>query len=147
MDPVTQLDYFRKEHVDILRFLEKWDGTVSLITSKDDERRTKALSELREMQSELQAIRNHCYSEDRNLESAYRSYLKKEQFCTLTNKQQELGRLVQDMLRELQFATMDQIDNIAGLGRQLAELVRRHIVYEETLLNEIEQGLALQTKQ
>ena len=51
------------------------------------------------------------------------------------------------MLRELQFATMDQIDNIAGLGRQLAELVRRHIVYEETLLKEIEQGLALQTKQ
>jgi hypothetical protein len=33
------------------------------------------------------------------------------------------------------------------MGRQLAEFVRRHIVYEETLLSEIEQGLALETKQ
>ena len=146
MDPITRLDYFRKEHLDILRFLEKWEGAISLITSKDDERRTKALSELREMESDLHAIRNHCYSEERNLESPYRSYLKKKQFHTLTNEHQELGRLVQDMLRKLQFATMDQIDNIAGLGMQLAEFIRRHIGYEETLLNGIEQGLALEGK-
>jgi hypothetical protein len=62
VDPVVRLDYFRKEHLDILRFLDKWEAAVSLITSKDDERRTKALSELREMESELHAIRNHCYS-------------------------------------------------------------------------------------
>ena len=146
MDPITRLDYFRKEHLDILRFLEKWEGAISLITSKDDERRTKALSELREMESDLHAIRNHCYSEERNLESPYRSYLKKKQVHTLTNEHQELGRLVQDMLRKLQFATMDQIDNIAGLGMQLAEFIRRHIGYEETLLKGIEQGLALEGK-
>jgi hypothetical protein len=98
--------------LDILRFLDKWKAAGSFITSKDDERRTKALSELREMESELQAIRNHCYSEERNLESPYRSYLKKEQFHTLANEHQELGRLVQDIPLELQFATMDQIDNI-----------------------------------
>jgi hypothetical protein len=147
MDPVTRLDYFRKEHLDILRFLEKWEGAISLITSKDDERRTKALSELREMESELQAIRNHCSSEERNLESPYRSYLKKEQFHTLANEHQELGRLVQGILLELRFATMSQIDNIPGLGRELAEFVRRHIVYEETLLNEIEQGLSKPAEQ
>ena len=50
------------------------------------------------------------------------------------------------MLRKLQFATMDQIDNIAGSGIQLAEFIKRHIVYEETLLNGIEQGLALESK-
>jgi hypothetical protein len=147
VDPVVRLDYFRKEHLDILRFLDKWEAAVSLITSKDDERRTKALSELREMESELHAIRNHCYSEERNLESPYRSYLKKEQFHTLASEHQELGKLVQNILLELQFATMDQIDNIADLGRRSAEFIRRHIVYEETLLSEIEQGLALETKQ
>jgi hypothetical protein len=146
MDPATRLAYFRKEHLDILRFLDKWEGAVSLIISKDDERRTKALSELREMESELQAIRNHCYSEERNLQVPYRSYLKQEQFHTLANEHQELGRLVQNILVELQFATMDQIDNIAGLGRQLAGFVRQHIVYEETLLSEIEEGLALKSQ-
>jgi hemerythrin HHE cation binding domain-containing protein len=147
MDAGTRLDYLREEHLDILRFLDKWEGAVSLIASKDDARRTTALSELREMEAELQAIRNHCFSEERNLESPYRSALKKEQFHTLATEHQELGRFVQDIVLELRFATMDQTDNIAGLGRQLAEFLRRHIVYEEMLLSEIEQGLALETKQ
>jgi hypothetical protein len=143
MDPITRLDYFRKEHSDILRFLEKWEDALILITSKEDEQRAKALSALREMESELQVIRNHCYSEERNLESPYRSYLKNEQFHTLGNEHQDLGRLVQGILLELRFATMSQVDDIAGLGRQLSEFVRRHIMYEETLLDEIERGLSL----
>jgi hypothetical protein len=146
MDPLTRLDYFRKEHLDILRFLEKWEGAIHLIGSKDDEQRSQALGELREMESALQAIRNHCSSEERNLETPCRAYLKKEQFQTLANEHQELGRRVQDLLLDLRFATMDQLDNIAGLGRQLSDFVRRHIAYEETLLNEIEEGLALRTQ-
>jgi hypothetical protein len=95
MDPFIRLDYFRKEHSDILQFLEKWEDALSLIASKDDVQRTKALSDLREMESELQAIRNHCNSEERNLESPYRSYLKKEQFHIQANEHGELGRFAQ----------------------------------------------------
>jgi hypothetical protein len=62
------------------------------------------------MESELQAIRNHCYSEERNLESPYRPYLKEEQFHTLANEHQELGRFVQEILIELRFATADGPD-------------------------------------
>ncbi len=141
MDPKTQLQYFRNEHQDIGRFLEQFVAALNLIQSKQDARRSKGLSRLRELQPELEAIQHHCYSEEKSLESPYGAYLKNHQLETLRQEHERMGRLTQDVTAELQFATTNQTDKVMALGRELAQFVRQHIAYEETLLTEIEQGL------
>ena len=147
MDVATQLDYFRKEHNDILHFLEEWARALDLVTSRDDERRLRGLNELRAIEPDLLAVRDHCSAEERSVEVPYRSYLEKSQLEKLTSEHQEIGKLVQDILVELRFATVDQIEGIRNSGRQLSSVIRDHIAYEEKLLMEIEQGLATEAEE
>ena len=142
MDPCLQLEYFRKENQDIHQFLEKWERALNLLASKGDAQRMVGLSELRNMEGDLLAIRNHCYVEEHNVETPYRAYLQKAQLEKLRSEHEELGRLVQDFHSELRFATLDSTKGIAELGRQLAVFVRQHTLFEGKLLAEIEQGRA-----
>lgn len=142
MDPRLQLEYFREEHEDIRRFLDKWERALDFLASKDDARRTEGLSELRNMEADLLAIRNHCYVEEHSVETPYRAYLQNVQLEKLRSEHEQLGRLAQNLHSELRFATLNSIEDIATLGRQLAEFVRQHTLFERKLLAEIEQGLA-----
>ncbi len=142
MDPKTQLQYFRKEHQDIYRLLGQFGAALDLIHSQQDELRRKGIGKLRELQADLQAVQHHCDSEERSLESPYDAYLKRHQLETLRQEHERLGRLTQGIVAELQFATTNQTDNIFVRGQQWAQFVREHIAFEETLLMEIENGLA-----
>ncbi len=142
MDPKTHLQYFRKEHQDIYRLLGQFGAALDLIHSHEDELRRKGIGKLRELQAELQAVQHHCDSEERSLESPYDAYLKRHQLETLRQEHERLGRLTQDIVGELQFVTTNQTDNIFVRGQQWVEFVRQHIAFEETLLMEIENGLA-----
>jgi hypothetical protein len=144
MDPCLQLLYFRKEHKDIHQFLERWERALNLLVSKGDAQRSKGLSELRNMEGDLLAIRNHCYLEEHNVATPYREYLQKAQLETLKSEHEELGRLVQDLQAELEFATLDSTKGICELGRQLAKFIRQHTLFEKRLLAEIEQALKVQ---
>lgn len=146
MDPNTQLQYFRKEHQDIRRFLEQFQSALDLIGGRQDEERRKGLDQIRELQADLQAIQHHCYSEERSLEAPYGAYLEAHQLETLRREHERLGRLTQDMVAEFQFATTNQTGSIFKLGQELTQFVRQHMAYEETLLAEIEHGLAAQAR-
>lgn len=147
MDPKTQLQYFRKEHQDIRRFIEQFAAALDHVNGKQDEGRRRGLDELRDLQAELQAIQHHCDSEERNLESPYGAYLQTHQLETLRKEHKRLGRLTLGIVAELQFATTNQTQNIVGLGQEFTQFVRQHIAYEETLLTEIEQGLGAHGRQ
>lgn len=142
MDPKTQLQYFRKEHQDIYRLLGQFGAALDLIQSQQDDLRRKGIGRLRELQADLQAVQHHCDSEERSLESPYDAYLKRHQLETLKQEHERLGRLTQDIVAELQFVTTNQTDNIFVRGQEWAQFVRQHIAFEETLLMEIENGLA-----
>lgn len=142
MDPKTQLQYFRKEHQDIYRLLGQFGAALDLIQSQQDELRRKGIGRLRELKADLQAVQHHCDSEERSLESPYDAYLKKHQLETLRQEHERLGRLTQDIVAELQFVTTTQTENIFVRGQEWAQFVRQHIAFEETLLTEIEHGLA-----
>jgi hypothetical protein len=145
MDLRLQLEYFQNEHQDIHTFLEKWESALSLLASKFDAQRMRGLTELRNMETDLLAIRNHCSLEEHNLATPYRAYLQKEQLETLKNEHEELRILVQDLESELRFATLESTKSIAEMGRHLAEFVRRHTLFEGKLLAEIEQALEVQS--
>ena len=69
MDPKTQLQYFRKEHQDIHRFIGQFGAALDSFKVSRTNGAEKDRDELRELQAELQAIQHHCDSEERNLES------------------------------------------------------------------------------
>ncbi|HEV2387740.1 MAG TPA: hypothetical protein VGS20_10855 [Candidatus Acidoferrales bacterium] len=75
---------------------------------------------LREMEEEVRGIRNHCSSEERNVELRYSCYLRKGQLGRLKQDHEELGRLASTWAIELRFATLDQVNAAQAAGRQLA---------------------------
>jgi molecular chaperone GrpE (heat shock protein) len=138
MDVGTQLDYFRKQHADFLLFLDNWDKALQLAASSEDADCLRGLKMLREMQKDLEVIRGHCRSEERNIETPYHAYLDSGQLEKLESDHHELARLVTDLFRELHFATLYQTERVLTLGREFAGFTRRHILEEEKLLGQIE---------
>ena len=112
MDVHTELEFFRKEHTELMRFVDRWDRALVLLDSPEDQVRLQGLTELRELESELLALRGHCYSEQRHLESPYNAYLRRDEVDKLAEDHRELGRQVQDMLVVLRFATIDMTEGI-----------------------------------
>lgn len=147
MDPNTQLQYLRKEHQDIRRFLGQFGAALDLINVREPESRRQGLRQLRDLETQLQAILHHCDSEERNLEAPYGAYLQPHQLETLRQEHQRLGRLTPGIVAELQFATTNHIDSTYRLGQELTHFLGQHIAYEETLLTEIERGLTAQAHQ
>jgi hemerythrin-like domain-containing protein len=142
MDVTTRLDYFRKEHEDFLRFLEEWERALETTASKNPETVVKGLNRLRELQANLKAIENHCSSEERNVEGSCDEYLDEEKLEQLKKEHMELRRLVADLFSELRFATLYETEQAVATGREVAGFTRRHIQFEEKLLEAIEQKLS-----
>jgi len=147
MDVKTELEFFRKEHVELLRFLDQWARALDLLESPEDGPRLQGLTELRELESELLAVRGHCYSEERRLESPYGAYLKRDEAAKLAEDHRELGRQIQDMLVVLRFATIDQTEGIPARGKQLGEFIRQHLAFEEKLLRDLERSLVVEEEE
>lgn len=147
MDVGTRVDYFRKEHRDFARFLDDWELALELTASKDPQESLRGLNRLRELQPQLEALHNHCTSEERNAEGPYRAYLEKGQIDTLRTEHGQLTRLLGDLVSELRFATLYQTERACAVGRQVASFTRRHILFEEQLLTEIEQKLSKEAEE
>ncbi|MGH9703869.1 MAG: hemerythrin domain-containing protein [Candidatus Acidiferrales bacterium] len=140
----TELEFFRQEHVELLRFVDQWGHALGLLESPEDVARLQGLTELRELESELLAVRGHCYSEERHLESPYGAYLQRDEVAKLAEDHRELGRQIQDMLVVLRFATIDKTEGIPARGKQLGEFIRRHLALEDKLLTELERNLVVE---
>lgn len=142
MDVATRLDYLRKEHQDFLHFLEEWDEVLKRTASKDSEECVRGLNHLRELQPNMKALRNHCTTEESNVEGPYRGYLEKGQLEKLKKEHRDLSRMLEDLFTELRFATLYQTDRAINAGREVAVFARQHIQFEEELLAEIERKLS-----
>jgi hypothetical protein len=138
MDLRSQLDYFRKEHEDIQRFVEDWEDALKLAASEDDADRLRALAQLRQMETVLLGIREHCRAEQRTVESRLRAHQDDVSRVRLAQEHELLRQLTNDYLRELQFATLSRTGEVARLGIELLEQLRNHIAYETALLKQIE---------
>jgi hemerythrin-like domain-containing protein len=147
MDVGTQLEYFRKEHQDYLRFLDRFEPALAELASPEDRACLHGLKALRGMEGEIREIASHCSSEERAFEEPYRSYLKQGQLDHLEEQHQELRRLAGTWFAELRFATLDRTQAALGVGRQLAAFLCRHITLEEKLLAEIERKMSEEAEQ
>lgn len=147
MDVATRLNYFHKEHQDFLRFLDDWEMALDLTASEKEEQRLQGIERLRELRPELQALRDHCTSEERNIEEPYRALLEKGQIDLLRAEHEELTRLLTNLFSELRFATIYETERARVAGLRVSAFTRRHISFEEKLLGEIENQLAQETEE
>ena len=138
MDLRSQLQKYRQEHDEILRFLKVWENALNLAESQQDTERRRGLADLREMEKTFERIRQHSNEEEENLESPYGLYLEDGALQKLGEEHELLIRWNSDFCRELRFATIVRTDEVVALGRQLLEMLRHHIVYEEGLLKQIQ---------
>jgi hemerythrin-like domain-containing protein len=147
MDIATRMEYLRKEHQDIVHFLEEWDEVLAQTASKDPEECVRGLNHLRELQPNMKALRGHCSTEERNVEGPYREYLEEGQLEQLKKEHRDLSRMLEDLFTELRFATLYQTERAISAGREVSALARRHIQFEEELLGEIERKLSEEAEQ
>lgn len=147
MDVANHLDYFRKQHQDFLGFLNDWDLALDLIAGGDNDKTLQGLARVRALEPELQAIQAHCASEERNIEEPFHTYLPKNQVETLQAEHEDLTRLLGNLFTELRFATVGETDRALRAGRRVSEFTRRHIQFEEQLLDEIEKKLGQDAEQ
>jgi len=146
MDLRSRLDYFRKEHDEILRFLNAWEGALKMAASDGDDERRKGLTELRRFENELLSIQEHCHAEERTVDSPFQIYLDDVSLTRLAREHELLRQLSNDFLRELRFATLMRTNEVVRLGNALLEQLRRHIAHEAALLEQIEEGRAAEEK-
>ena len=147
MDVGKDLDYFRKERQDVLRFLDDWDLALDLIASDDNRKNLQGLDRLRALEPGLQTIQAHCASEEHTVEEPFHTYLEKGQIEALRTEHEELTRLLGNLFTELRFATLGQTSRTAIAGRRVSEFIRHHLQFEETLLAEIEEKLAREAEE
>jgi len=146
MDLRSRLEYFHKEHDEILRFLNDWESALKMAASDRDDERRKGLAELRRFENELLSIEEHCHAEERTVDSPFEIYLDDVSLARLAQEHELLRQLSTDFLRELRFATVMRTTEVVGLGNALLEQLRRHIAHEALLLRQIEEGRAAEEK-
>jgi len=146
MDLRSRLDYFRKEHDEILHFLNDWKNALKMAGGDGDDERRKGLAELRRFENELLSIQEHCHAEERTVDSPFQIYLDDVSLTRLAQEHELLRQLSNDFLRELRFATLMRTNEVVRLGNALLEQLRRHIAHEAALLEQIEEGRAAEEK-
>lgn len=147
MDVATRLDYFRNEHEEFLRFLRDWELTLEATASKNLKEVALVLNRLRQLQPRLQAIRNHCVSEERRVDVPYREYLHPHEILRLREEHLALGGMVSDLFAELRFATIYETHRARAIGQEVVNFARTHIEFEKTLLDAIERRLSEEAEQ
>ncbi len=141
MDLRYQLEFYRKEHDEILLFLKEWEDALNLAAGTGEAAPGQALQHLREMEPKLLEIRQHCREEEQNVESPSQIYLDDAALKRLRQEHETLEQLSDGYRGELKrLATPPPTDALVSMGRRLLAGLRRHIAYEEGLLKQIEEG-------
>ena len=147
MDLRYQLEFYRKEHDEILRFLKEWEDALNLAAGPGEEAPCQALQHLREMEPKLLEIRQHCREEEQNVESPSQIYLDDTALKRLRQEHETLEELSDCYRSELKFVCAPPpTDDLVSIGRRLLAGLRRHIAYEEGLLKQIEEGSEAEEK-
>lgn len=147
MEVRAQIERYRREHDEILRFLGVFEGVLTLAESKKVEDRRAGLAKLREMERKFVEIREHCAEEEQNLESPFQVYLDDSALETLHSEHDLLDELSLSFCSEVEvLTTPPPTQGLVGLGRQLAQKLYRHIAYEEGLLKQIGDGSEAEEK-
>lgn len=129
------LRHFHEEHAEILEFLNDWEQALRLAASEDPEQRCDGLRRLREMRGRLSGIQRHCQEEEQSTRSAFRLYLDDEMCAQLRTEHDALEQLSDDYLEELEAVTAPPpAGQLVAVGHRLVEQLRRHIAFEEKLL-------------
>jgi hemerythrin-like domain-containing protein len=147
MDLQLELERYRREHDQILRFLKEWEAALQGAASESDERRCQGLARLCELEPQLAAMVKHCEEEEKTLDSRFQLYLDEQAIEHLRREHaqlRELGRSYTHLLRIL--TATPPTRSLVDLGQQLVGQLRRHIAYEEGLLKQIEDGSTAQGK-
>jgi hypothetical protein len=140
MDLRSQLDKYRQEHEEVLRFLKVWEGALTLAGSGQDGERSKGLAELRGMEKRLERIRQHCDEEGEDAESPFVLYLPDAELKQIREEHEQLAHSSSDFQRELTYATTSRTTEMVQSGRQLLAMLRQHLVHEEELLKRIQEA-------
>jgi len=138
MEPCEHTERLRKEHLEILRLTERFEGALSLASREDFTARQIGLAELRGLQHGLIGISQHCSSEDGLLESEYHRHLDAQKYHRIRTEHEGITRLIASLLRELPFVTADSVVDMVPRGEDLVERIREHVAYEEEMLGYIE---------
>ncbi len=147
MELHNQLKHFRKEHDEILHFLEEFGAALSLAGATEKETRRIGLEQLREMEAKLAEIREHCSEEEKNVESPFRLYLDDFALEDLHGEHEFLEQLSHAFCTELEIVTgPPPTEVLVRLGQQLLGELRQHIAREEGLLKQIADGSEAEEK-
>ncbi len=147
MELRNQLQHFRQEHHEILRFLRDWDEALQLAASEKTDERRKGLAQLLEMENKLIEIREHCREEEHSVESPFQLYLDDGAFEQLRREHDLLEQLTEGYRSMLRLLTEPPpAQGLLRQGQRLLGQLRHHIAFEEGLLKQIEDGNAAQEK-
>jgi hypothetical protein len=138
MDLHREFEAAHAEHVDILEFLNEWEGALRLIASDDCETRCHGLLELRAMEGKIVEVWEHCHKEEDNPDSPLFRFAQPADLQRLREEHFRLYRANYDFRREMEFTWSSVTGDLVLLGQRLLSALRDHIAYEEELLRRFE---------
>lgn len=134
----NRLLYLELEREEILRIADRIDEAIGLAKSEDFESRLRSLVSLHSLERGLMGIGEHCHSEDRVVESAFRHFLNPAEYTRMNAEHTEILRLLNNFRKELEFATADSTAELIPLGNELTRYVRAHVAYERKIMETVD---------
>ena len=138
MELTDRLEYLHKEQNEILNAIRRMEGAFELSANEDFSRRVKGLLELRSLEHAMDGIGEHCHSEARIVQSAFRHYSTGAEYSRLLAEHAEILRLLYNFREELEFTTADSTASLIPLGKEMVRRIREHIEFERKLLERAE---------
>lgn len=142
MNTKDAAESLHKEHEEMGGFLIAFENALDLAVSGDDETRSRGLTRLREIVERSRHIRGSLSQDSEVLASPVFLLVNSTERARLRQRLFHLERAGYEFRKELAFATTLSTEGLVELARQLEDLLRQEIAYEEELLREVETGLA-----
>lgn len=141
MNTKDAAESLHKEHEEMAGFLTAFETALELSVSGDDETRSLGLARLREIVERSTHIRGSLSQDSEVMTSPVFLLVNSTERARLKQKLFHLERASYEFRKELAFTTTLSTEGLVEQGRQLEDMLRRQIAYEEELLREIEAGL------
>ena len=138
MDLQREFETARREHQDILGFLDVWEGALTLIEDDDLDVRCEGLRQLQGMEQQIAGICEHCRREEEDPESPLFRFAQEADRGRMKDEHFRLQRANYEFRKEMEFTTTSDTDDLVALGRKLLDSLRGHITYEDGLLKRFE---------
>lgn len=137
-----RISYLRKEHKQMLQIAGQIESALALGARTDFSEHQQCLVELRALEHGFQGIEEHCYAQERIVESTYHHFVKRVERRRLEAEHSEIMRSLADFRGELRFATADSTETLRDPGMAFVTRLRSHIAHEEQLLQGISKSEA-----